>query len=163
VCRRKIHSQTNVYPRPSPFSEGVQVCRCAGVQAKDSLSDKRLPSALAFLRRCAGVQVCRRKIYSQTNKYKGRPGVQVSRSRRKDSLSDKQTRLFLGPRLSRKACRCAGVRRPWQMACSSLPRVGSRLSLIRQLEDQTFGFSLSTSVALANPQRIPCHDLSSSV
>jgi aerobic-type carbon monoxide dehydrogenase small subunit (CoxS/CutS family) len=53
--------------------------------------------------RCPGVQVSRRKIYSQANKYKGRcAGEQAN-----DLLSDK--RLSLSQRLSRKVCRCAGV------------------------------------------------------
>ena len=89
----------------------------------------------------------------ERNKYKCRPGVQVSRSRRKDSLADKHTSIPQ-PAPFRKACRrkdlladkqnvypspapfSEGVqvsRCPWQRACSSLPRVDSRLSLIRQL------------------------------
>jgi hypothetical protein len=83
VSRRKDPLPDKRLPSPRLSRK---VCRCAGVQAEDLLSDMMMKQIqgqamcpgekirsqtnvyprLAFLGRCAGVQVCRRKIYSQT-------------------------------------------------------------------------------------------------
>jgi hypothetical protein len=77
--------------RPAPFLEGVQVCRCAGV---------RKCSARAFLGRCAGVQVCRCPEMFMPG---GSEKLRLSQIRKYFQT------LFLGGFPRRLSRRCAGV------------------------------------------------------